>query len=153
MSMHVTSHHQETEQLGYELASLLDYQKFPIVLLDGPLAAGKTTFTKGIGRALEIKKTINSPSFTLMKMYASDDQSKHLYHFDLYRMESGSEDYDLEEYMHADAFVVVEWPYQVPILLPDKYVKVTFRILSDTQREIEITCHADYCVDLEQLKR
>lgn len=150
MSSHVTSNQQETELLGYQLASLLNYHDYPIVILDGPLAAGKTTFTKGIAKALGIKRNINSPSYTLMKSYLSEDKTKQLYHLDLYRMNKDNQDYDLEEYINAEAFTVIEWPFQVPHLLPDSFVKVTFKVTSDFIRKIEITCHAPYCVNLEQ---
>lgn len=150
MSIHVTSNQQETELLGYQLASLLNYQDYPIVILDGPLAAGKTTFTKGIAKALGIKKIINSPSYTLMKTYQSEDKTKQLYHLDLYRMKKNNQDYDLEEYINAEAFTVIEWPFQFPHLLPDHFVKVTFKVTSELIREIEITCHAPYCRNLEQ---
>lgn len=150
MSLHVTSNQQETENLGFLLASLLNYQDFPVVILDGQLAAGKTTFTKGIARALGIIKNINSPSYTLMKSYDSEDKKKQLYHLDLYRMNENNQDYDLEEYINAESFTVIEWPFQVPHLLPDKFVKVTFNVISEFVREINISCHAPYCVNLEQ---
>lgn len=149
MSIHVTSNQQETELLGYQLASLLNYHEYPIVILDGPLAAGKTTFTKGIAKALGIKKIINSPSYTIMKTYQSEDKKKQLYHLDLYRMNKNNQDYDLEEYINAESFTVIEWPFQVPHLLPDRFVKVTIKVSSELVREIEITCHAPYCVNLE----
>jgi tRNA threonylcarbamoyladenosine biosynthesis protein TsaE len=145
----MTSSFQETELLGFQMATQLKYQVYPIILLDGPLGSGKTTFTKGIARALGIKRNINSPSYTLMKMYTSEDLVKQLYHFDLYRMEANSQDIDLEEYIHAEAFTVIEWPFQVPYLLPEMYVKVTFELISETKRHIEITCHAPYCEMLE----
>lgn len=149
MSIHITTSPQDTELLGFQLANLLNYLEYPIVLLDGPLAAGKTTFTKGIARALGIKRNINSPSYTLMKSYQSEDLTKQLYHFDLYRMEANSQDFDLDEYINADAFTVIEWPFQVPHLLPEKYVKVTFEMISEFIREIKITCYASYCEMLE----
>jgi tRNA threonylcarbamoyladenosine biosynthesis protein TsaE len=149
MSIHITTRAQDTELLGFQLAILLNYEEYPIVLLDGPLAAGKTTFTKGIASALGIRRNINSPSYTLMKMYHSEDLTKQLYHFDLYRMEPSSQDFDLEEYINAESFTVIEWPYQVPYLLPEKYVKVTFEMISESNRKIEITCHAPYCEMLE----
>lgn len=150
MALHVTTNQQETELLGYQLASLLNYHEYPIVILDGPLSAGKTTFTKGIAKALGIKKIINSPSYTLMKTYQSEDKKKQLYHLDLYRMNKNNQDYDLEEYINAESFTVIEWPFQVPHLLPDHFVKVTFKVSSELVREIEITCHAPYCENLEQ---
>lgn len=73
----------ETTYLGHQVGLLLN--KGMVILLDGDLSAGKTTFTKGIGQALGIKRTINSPTFVILKRYM-EDESK-LYHIDLYRMD------------------------------------------------------------------
>ena len=54
----------ETINLGYTLGMLLECPS--TILLEGDLGAGKTTFTKGIGKALNVEKTINSPTFTIM---------------------------------------------------------------------------------------
>lgn len=99
MTTHMTENAKETEMLGFQLASLLRYDTHPIILLDGTLAAGKTTFTKGIARALSITKSVNSPTYTIMKIYQSDDRLKILHHLDLYRLDTLGNDFDLEEYI------------------------------------------------------
>lgn len=149
MSVHVTDNAKETEMLGFQLASLLRYEDHPIILLDGPLAAGKTTFTKGIARALGIQKLVNSPTYTIMKMYQSEDLLKTLHHLDLYRLETLGNDFDLEEYIHNDGFSVIEWPFQIEELIPLEHVLVTFEHISEEKRMITITCHGHYCSMLE----
>ena len=87
----------ETISLGKKVGELLS--PGDVVLLDGDLGAGKTTLTKGIGEALGVFRTINSPTFTIMKMY----EGKYpLYHMDLYRLNGSGMDFDLEDYIFGD---------------------------------------------------
>ena len=86
-----------------------------ILTLDGDLGAGKTTFTKGIGRGLGIKKVINSPTFTIVKVYHGD---KTLYHFDAYRLEGENDELGFEEMFEDDGVCVVEWPEFIEDILP-----------------------------------
>ena len=146
----ITQNEQETEGLGYKLASFLRYEDAPVILLEGPLAAGKTTFTKGIGKALEITRVINSPSYTIMKEYQSKISNQYMYHFDLYRLEENNQDYDLEEYLYYEGFKVIEWPSKVPNIVPEQYIKVKVTSISEHKRQIEISCHAPYCTYLEE---
>ena len=95
-----------------------------IILLDGGLAAGKTTLTKGIAKGLGINDIIKSPTFTIMRFYENNNIK--LYHLDLYRLNELGLDFDLEEYVYDDeGVIVIEWPYQVEELLPSKYIKIS----------------------------
>ena len=80
-------------ELGYHIGTIA----YPNMLLamNGDLGAGKTTLTKGIGKALNIKRVINSPTFTIMKVY---EGSLNLYHLDVYRISDVNQDFELEEY-------------------------------------------------------
>lgn len=146
----MTENAKETEMLGFQLASLLRYEEHPIVLLNGPLAAGKTTFAKGIARALGITKNVNSPTYNIMKIYQSEDLLKTMHHLDLYRLDHIGNDFDLEEYIHNDGFSVIEWPFQIQELIPQTYVLVSFERLSEENRKITITCHGHDCSYLEK---
>jgi len=130
----------ETESLGYELGLLLRNESKVVILLDGDLGAGKTTFTKGLARALGITQVVNSPSFTIMKKYTTKDGSKTLHHLDLYRLNSVGDDFDLEEYIDGFGMIVVEWPFQVPDVLPKDYLLVEIKKISDDIREFKMSC-------------
>lgn len=149
MAIFHSSSAEETELLGYQLASHLNYEDDPVILLEGDLAAGKTTFTKGIAKALNIHSLINSPSYTIMKIHDNEDHSKRLYHLDLYRLKHMGHDLDLEDYIYAKGFKVIEWPNQRKDLLPESYVRVTFEYISESERTITMTCHAPFCKVLE----
>lgn len=120
-----TKSQEETILLGEKLGSLIKNPPF-LILLEGDLGAGKTTFTKGIGLSLGIKRIINSPTFTLLKIY--DDT---LYHMDLYRLNNGLTDFDLEEYIDSK-ICVIEWPNYD--LLPNEYLLIKITIENDLRK-------------------
>lgn len=130
----------ETIHLGFQVGLLL--KPGMVLLLDGDLAAGKTTFTKGIGQALGIKRTINSPTFTIMKRYMVDENK--LYHVDLYRLEDVNMDFDLEDYINSDGISVIEWPFKVKNLLPNTYLMVSFEDIGNDQRKITFEAKGDF---------
>lgn len=125
---------EETIAFGEKIGRLL--KEKDVLLLDGDLGAGKTTFTKGIGKALGIKKTINSPTFTIMKMYYG---RLPLYHLDLYRLNGEGMDFDLEDYIFGDGVSVIEWPHQAFDLLPEEYLLLEIFRTGDNERKIKIT--------------
>jgi tRNA threonylcarbamoyladenosine biosynthesis protein TsaE len=131
---------QETEQLAFELGLLLKDEERVLILLDGELGAGKTTFAKGLARALEIEEIVNSPTFTIMKKYDTPDYRRTLYHLDLYRLNEVGDDFDLEEYIDGDGMIVIEWPHRVDALLPDDYLLVEFDKIAENIREVRMTC-------------
>jgi len=91
-----------------------------IVILKGPIGAGKTSFVKGIGQGLCIKESITSPTFSLSNHYGSG--SMHLIHMDLYRIENSLSAKELfieeeEELETNNGLLIIEWPELIePIL-------------------------------------
>lgn len=130
---------EETLALGEKLArNLID--KHVVVLLEGDLASGKTTLTKGIAKGLGIEKTVNSPTFTILKVYPINNGQK-LYHLDLYRLSEVGSDFDLEDYIDSDDIVVIEWPFQVNELLPNEYLLIKIEKLDDNTRVFHFDSH------------
>ena len=118
----------ESINLGLKLGKILENPS--TILLEGDLGAGKTTFTKGIGKALGVEKTINSPTFTIMKCYKGKYP---LYHLDLYRLNGVNQEFDLEEYIDS-GIAVIEWPHQADELLPKEYLRIIITIENDKRK-------------------
>jgi len=130
---------EETIMLGEKLGNVLE--NGDVVLLLGDLSAGKTTFTKGIGKALGVTRIINSPTFTIVKSYKGTKAT--LYHLDLYRLDGLNNDFDLYEYIETDGVCVIEWPHQVEELLPKEYILVNIIRTYSEKRTIEIKAIGD----------
>jgi len=103
----------QTQKLGVLLGRLLDRPL--VILLSGDLGAGKTCFTQGLARGLEVPEAepVTSPTYTLMNQYGG---RLPLYHFDLYRLNHLDDlvDIDFDDYLHGDGVVVVEWADRFP---------------------------------------
>ena len=112
----------ETLAFGEYLGKLL--KPHMLLTLNGDLGAGKTTFTKGIGKGLGIKRIINSPTFTILKQYQ-----------DAYRLEGQSEDLGFEEIFDSDDICVVEWPEFLEDILPQERLAMTIKRIDDDHRE------------------
>ncbi len=84
--------------------------------LDGGLGAGKTTFVRGLARALDLRDQVSSPTFTLRHRYQGSEGRPALEHLDLYRIGDEREvrDAGLEEALTDDAIVAIEWLERVP---------------------------------------
>lgn len=115
-----------------------------VLVLDGDLGAGKTTFTKGLAAGLEIPDIIKSPTFTIIHEY--QDGRPPLYHMDAYRLENGgAEDLGLEEYFDGDGVSVVEWAEFVEDELPADFLAIHFkRTGDDNTRILEFEPHGQH---------
>lgn len=124
---------QEMETFAISLSKHL----FPgfVLCLEGDLGAGKTTFTKYLGKGMGITDTINSPTFTILKIY---EGPLPLYHMDVYRLNGIGADYDLEEYIYRDGVCVIEWYQHILNSLPEDTMVIEIDILGDTKRRLRI---------------
>nr|WP_208393125.1 tRNA (adenosine(37)-N6)-threonylcarbamoyltransferase complex ATPase subunit type 1 TsaE [Frigoribacterium faeni] len=94
-----------TEALGRQLGGLL--RAGDLLVLTGPLGAGKTTFTRGLGAALHVRGQVASPTFVLARTHPSE-QGPPLVHVDAYRL-GGADELDDLDLDYAGSVVVVEW--------------------------------------------
>ena len=112
---------EETEKLANDFATKLKGGE--VVLLNGDLGAGKTTFTQFVFKALGVKEVVNSPTFAILKSY---DGKFKLHHFDVYRitMEEAIEA-GFDEVINEDESVkFIEWSENIASLLPNKTISV-----------------------------
>ena len=121
---------EETRAIGERLGALL--QAGDVVLLQGELGAGKTTFVQGIARGLGFDGSVSSKSFVLLGEYAGRVK---LYHADLYRLEDPEQAFDLAlDEVSADGALVVEWPERAMDTLADEHLLVRFAVRDETGR-------------------
>lgn len=105
----------------------------------GPMGSGKTTFIKAICRELGATGLVTSPTFSLVNEYPLENGDL-IYHFDLYRINTLGELYDLgyEEYFYSDNYVFIEWAEKAESLLPDPITRVTLNELGNDKRLISV---------------
>jgi len=150
----------QTQRLGMRLGELL--QGGELILLNGQLGTGKTTFTQGLAQGMGITTQINSPTFTLLKEYArarseyAAQRKPALYHFDLYRLDNPDEIFDLgfEEYFSSDGVCVVEWAEKANLYWPTDHLDIRMKMLSETKRSLLFTAVGSrYCELLRQFQK
>jgi tRNA threonylcarbamoyladenosine biosynthesis protein TsaE len=134
-----------TQAIATQLAQLV--QAGTIILLEGNLGSGKTTFMQAFGRALGISTTITSPTFTLIDEYTEGRLP--LYHIDLYRLEPFQvPSLHLEEYWRGEDFplgvVAIEWASKL-INIPPHHLKINLAVPEEVSPKIQ-----DFAEDLEE---
>ncbi|MEJ2904008.1 tRNA (adenosine(37)-N6)-threonylcarbamoyltransferase complex ATPase subunit type 1 TsaE [Pedobacter panaciterrae] len=135
--------------MNINVNSLSDLDQAAIALLDfagtekifvfeGDMGAGKTTFIKVIAKALGVKELVSSPTFSIVNEY--EGKGNIFYHFDFYRIKNLQEAYDIgyEEYFFSGNTCFIEWPEKVEELLPEHYIKVEIKMLSENERVLSI---------------
>lgn len=130
-----TNSAEETIELGKKIGSLL--QKGDIIAMQGTLAAGKTTITKGIAQALGVKDTITSPTFCLISEY---EGKMPLYHMDVYRLD-GAEDFanlGTEDMLYGEGVSIIEWSEKIMEELPKKTIILKLEPHEEGTRKITI---------------
>ncbi|HKW44255.1 MAG TPA: tRNA (adenosine(37)-N6)-threonylcarbamoyltransferase complex ATPase subunit type 1 TsaE [Candidatus Eremiobacteraceae bacterium] len=131
MTFHELADEAQTRALGAELARVCPPGS--VVLLRGPLGAGKTTLADGFIAALGGKRA-TSPTFTIAHRH--DDARVPLWHLDLYRItdQAAVDDLDLAQYLPQDGIAVVEWPERAGDVWPDDRIDVTLTIVGPARR-------------------
>ena len=135
--MEFHSHNEaETEAIGARLAAVLN--PGAVVAYLGDLGMGKTAFTRGLAAGLGYKGRVTSPTFTIVNEYEGDIP---LFHFDLYRLGSSDELFDIgwEDYLARGGVCAVEWSENVEDAFYGDEVVVRFEKLGPTTRRITIT--------------
>ena len=118
-----TNSAEETEALGLKLAKkATPGQVFTLI---GDLGVGKTVFTQGFAKGLDIDEAICSPTFTIVQVY--DSGRMPFYHFDVYRIGDVEEmdEIGYEDYIYGDGVSLIEWANLIEDILPDSYTRVT----------------------------
>jgi len=115
----------DTERIAYEFSKNLGGGE--IITLDGDLGAGKTAFVRGLARGLDVSEVVSSPTFTIVNEYRSGRVP--VFHFDVYRLSSPDEMYDIgwDDYITQNAVVVIEWASIISDIFVEKPISVNIR--------------------------
>lgn len=141
----------EMKRLGEKLGGLL--RGGEIIELVGDVGAGKTTLTKGIAKGLKIDEDIQSPSFTISRVYDARDGLT-LAHYDFYRLQdAGVMADELHETLHAaTAITIIEWADIVSGVLPAERLTIRISPLFEEARKVELKASGEKATKLvEQL--
>lgn len=130
----ITASPEETQRVGGRLGELA--RAGDLFCLEGDLGSGKTCFVQGLGRGLDIRDAIHSPTFVLANEHRAGRLP--LYHLDVYRVHSAEQaiGFGLDDYLAGDGVLVIEWAEKIRKALPDERLWVSFRHVGDSQRAI-----------------
>ena len=113
----------ETYELGVEIGKkAISGQVYTMV---GDLGVGKTVFTQGMARGLEIEEAISSPTFTIVQVY--EEGRLPFYHFDVYRIGDVSEmdEIGFDDYVYGEGVSLIEWANLIEEILPEERISIT----------------------------
>ena len=127
------------EEDTLEIAENIESEKFPgmVICLDGELGSGKTVFVKGFAKALGIKETVTSPTFSLVKEYYDGEMP--LFHMDVYRLDDSNKNFGLDDYLNQDGVCIIEWPEMIENQLPEERLDIKIRVIDDETRVLVFT--------------
>ena len=114
---------EETYALGEEIGKKACPGQ--VYTLIGDLGAGKTVFTQGVARGLDILEAVNSPTFTIMQIYETGRMP--FYHFDVYRIGDVEEMEEIgyEDFFYGQGICLIEWANLIEEILPENYIRIT----------------------------
>jgi tRNA threonylcarbamoyladenosine biosynthesis protein TsaE len=128
---YISTSEEQTFQLSKRLGELLEEND--VITLEGDLGAGKTTFTKGLAKGLNVRRVVNSPTFSIIKEYKG---RLPLFHMDVYRLHNSDEDLGFDEYFYGDGVSVIEWAHYIKEYLPENYLTIAINLKEDEKREL-----------------
>ena len=133
----ITNCEKETEQLGERLGAAL--KPGSVIAYTGDLGAGKTAFTRGLAKGLQVPERVTSPTFNIVNEYEGGRLP--LFHFDMYRLGGADELFDIgwEDYLTRNGVCAVEWSENVEEALEEGTIRIDIRRgENDNQRRISI---------------
>lgn len=125
------------EQLNEIAEKIVAQKPNKIILFHGEMGVGKTTLIKAIAKTLGVQDATSSPTFSLVNEYPIDNLLK-IYHFDMYRLKTETEAYDMgiDEYLDSGNWCFIEWAEKIPNLIPKVHSSISINLLSDYKREL-----------------
>ena len=112
---------------------------YRIWIFNGEMGAGKTTLVKAICDELRVLDNVSSPTFSIVNEYLTED-SRTLYHFDFYRINTETEAIDIgvDDYFFSNDLCMIEWPSKIERLIPEKHMEINISVGEQEERSIEL---------------
>ena len=110
-----------------------------VILFNGEMGAGKTTFIKALCLYLGVENPTSSPTFSLVNEYEAANNQL-VYHFDVYRLKNQTEalDMGIDEYLYSGHWCFIEWAEKIPDLIPENHSIITITQLDNGNRLLEL---------------
>ena len=120
-------------------SKVLEHLNSKIIIFNGEMGAGKTTFINALLQAMGSNDAATSPTFSIVNEY--DLSNDKVYHFDFYRIESIEEAYNfgIEDYLSSNHWLFMEWAERIEELLPENTQTITITDIQDNKRFLELT--------------
>lgn len=128
------------KNIDFAAAELLkEFEGQRVFAFFGEMGAGKTTFIQALCRELDVIEVVNSPTFTIVNEYHTENGSS-IYHFDFFRIKKIEEVFDLgyEDYFYSGNYCFIEWPELITDILPDNAVLIKITVDRGGTRILEI---------------
>ncbi|MEY3470698.1 MAG: hypothetical protein RLZZ223_48 [Candidatus Parcubacteria bacterium] len=139
----ITNSVEDTQEVAQKIAQeILEHKRPNLVLLEGELGGGKTTFSQGFIKSFGITQSVTSPTFVIMKPYNTSDNTHTIYHIDLYRLNQEWEVLDLgilDLIKNPQNILLVEWASKTPKIWEDiSHTTISFKVTGTKKRTINI---------------
>lgn len=136
-----TANVEQSETFGHHIGRLLT--PADVVVLEGPLGAGKTALVRGIARGWGTLDRVTSPTYVLVQQYERPSDSHLFFHLDCYRLASveDAETIGLEDILAADGPAVIEWGKRILKWLPADHLLITITPSAENERYFHLTAY------------
>ncbi|MDY0090061.1 MAG: tRNA (adenosine(37)-N6)-threonylcarbamoyltransferase complex ATPase subunit type 1 TsaE [Flavobacteriaceae bacterium] len=126
-------------EINFVAQQVLEQNSKKVILFNGEMGAGKTTFIKALAKEIGVSDVISSPTFSLINEYETTN-GEPVYHFDFYRLKNESEalDFGVEDYLYSGNYCFLEWPEKIRNLIPEEHTNIEIRLLENGNRELEM---------------
>lgn len=127
------------QQIDSVASDILKQFESKVVVFNGDMGAGKTTFIKALLKAMQSEDVVTSPTFSIVNEYNIPNDT--VYHFDFYRIESLEEafNFGIEDYLNSDHWLFIEWADRIAPLLPEQRSTIDISVINEENRSLKLT--------------